>query len=411
MKWGFVFSGLLGLCFLGPDLWAQKGRLPKRLIESGEEIARGVSASSSLPQAVVNAEEVTRRVVSQTESLRVASSAAVPEMTSFSLPEILFYGGRRYTPGRRTSWVPLPPEDEPLVQGLFRAYPKEDLDGHSFSGFVFSTSYKGREERFGVVVAHSASPEYTKSVLGRFFTARVLSGGRAVDIPAEVVQVSPPSMLDLALVKFRPEDEKLFTPFKLAEQEPAIGEVLQGLGYSHNQVAFVPGRELLKNTLVSLRTRMPFPRIDRAGLCGSPLLNDKHEVVAVHTGSSRFEARPTDDIGFATKASYLHALVKAYHNEEGRAVFPLMLGNEKVAELNVDEYVSAVRIINGTGETIFRRVVYQKFPYSSIMDALPYGRYVEMDISRVVWKDKFLSETRLNPRTVKYDLKRKKMVK
>lgn len=45
MKWGFVFSGLLGLCFLGPNSWAQKERLPHQLIKNGGGISRGVYVS------------------------------------------------------------------------------------------------------------------------------------------------------------------------------------------------------------------------------------------------------------------------------------------------------------------------------------------------------------------------------
>lgn len=402
-----VTVGGMIVCLLAAGYPLAAQSLPARVARGAGRLARPAEMAVSSARMTSAVEAAAERAL----SARPAVTAQNGESPSyFSFPDVLSYGGRPYTRGGRTPWAPLPAEKTPWIKGLFRAYPKDDLTGHSFSGFVVKIPYQGTTEIFGVVAAHSISPDFTESALGQFFTARVLDGGLIKDIPAEIVQVSAPSMLDIALVKFRPEDEKIFEPFALALQEPEVGEILQGIGFSHNQVAFLPQRRLLENTLVSLRTDMLFSRIDRPGLCGSPVLNQAGEIVGIHTGSTRMEANPVNDKGFATKAVYLRALAEAYHRADGKATFPLILGENKIVELEVDEYVSAVRIMDGAGEIIWRRAVHAKFPYNDIMDVLPYGRYIELDISRVGWTGRFLMESPLNYRTVKYDLKKKKEV-
>ena len=185
--------------------WAQN--LPAGLGRFGRQTGRIYRQAPALSNIGKSVEATARQAV------QAAQGAA---RTVGWTPDGAFYGEGGNTLGRstRTAWAPLPEEKTPWVKGIFRAYPKDQLTTHAYSGFVFKTE----GEIFGVVASHAISPDYTESELGPFFTARFLIDGQMVDIPAEIVQVSAPSMLDVALVKFRPEDEKLFYPFTLAAE-------------------------------------------------------------------------------------------------------------------------------------------------------------------------------------------------
>ena len=310
----------------------------------------------------------------------------------------------------RTSPGVFPAQALPWARSVFRARPKGHPHEHAYSGTVFQIQWQGQKEVYGVIASHTISPGKGEVALKRFFTAEVFKDGQFVSVPAEVVQASSAKMLDVALVKFRPEDEKLFLPLTLAAQEPAQGAALHSLGFSNNQLIWLPERTLVENTAISLRTDMSVLRPERYGLCGSPLLNEKGELVAIHTGSSH-EMDPAADKGFGTKALYLRTLVQAYHNRQGRATFPLCFGERCVAELNADEFISHIWVKDEQGNIIFDREVDAKFPHSVLRQIIPHARHVELSVNRVQWAGDFLIEAApFSPRFVKYDVKEKEVV-
>lgn len=310
---------------------------------------------------------------------------------------------------RRTPAGIFPSQVVPLARSVFRARPKSQPHGHAYSGTVFKINWKGQEEIYGVIAAHTISPSSAEIALERSFVAEVFQDGQFTAIPAQIVQASASKLLDVALVKFRPEDEKLFFPLELAEQEPAKGAVLQGLGFSNNQLVWLPERTLLGSTDIALRTDMFVLRPGRYGLCGSPMIDEKGKIVAIHTGSS-YEMDPADDMGFGTKAQYVRMLVKAYHQGNGKATFPLFLENRQIARLNVDEFVSQVRLWDDEGNMIWRWETQGKFPYNFIKQIISNARYAELSINRVGWNGNFLMQDPLiGPRFVKYDLKKGKV--
>lgn len=404
-------AGLTGIELLPLSCDAQG--LPGKVSKGLRTLFRGSTVAGEVSRGVARG-AMSSRVESSVAKTVLAAGQAQTACQFAVFPETLSYSGRPYTRGGRGAWTPLPEPMAPLTRGIFQAHPKDQLDGNTYSGVVFEVDYQGQKEVYGVIAAHAISPDYTESALGRFFTAEIKVDGQARAVPAEIVQITAPSMLDVALVKFRPEDEKLFTPFTLAAEEPSVGAELQSLGFSKGKVAFIPNRNLLENTTVSFRTNMSFPRIDRAGLCGSAVLNDRHELVAVHTGSTRFSQYPQDDVGFATKARYLRTLVQAYHDEDGRALFPLYIGGDKVTDLNADEYVSLVQIMDRRGTVLWKRIIHSKFPYNTLMEVLeglPDARYLSLKIQRAWWTGHFLTETDLlGSRQITYDLKKKERV-
>ena len=294
-----------------------------------------------------------------------------------------------------------------VVKSIFRAYPLRDTDSHALSGFIFKTTYQGKEEIFGAIAQHAMPGAIGGGDVGQLFTARVMKNNHTVDIPAEVVQMSAPSMPDMALVKFRPEDEKMLTPLTLAEQDPTPGEPLSLVGFGAEQLTFITNSPLLKKSLISLRFPMEGARW--SGLCGSPVLNSAGEVVGMMTGT-RFK-NPDYHTGYATRNVYLHALVAAYHGDVEKASFPLILDGEKIVDLRPDEFVSRIILYDENHNTIFHRLVEYKFPYANIVEYLPTARYMELYIPTVWWSGQALIQgSSVEGRYVKYDLKEKKII-
>ncbi|MBO4675573.1 MAG: serine protease [Elusimicrobiaceae bacterium] len=302
------------------------------------------------------------------------------------------------------------PSKTVLAKSVFRAYPQGQEGTHALSGYVFKTTYQGKEEIFGVIATHGLPLGYNKGTLGIDFTARILADGKEVGIPARIVRIGSPIMLDVSLVKFRSEDEPLLTPLMLADQEPAVGDKLYTIGFGVEQLSFLPDRPLFQKSLFSLRFPLQFS-LNRAGLCGSPVLNSAGKVVGTFTGDGWLEDS-NNDIGFATKSSYLYTLIAAYHNEAEKATFPLMLGEHKIVDLQIDEYVSLIQLEDGAGNQIYRRAINHKFPHTTIMKYLPNARYVKLSINKVWWTGYGLAETSLlDAYYVTYDLQEKRIIK
>ena len=307
-----------------------------------------------------------------------------------------------------------------LAKSVFRAYPQGQTNRPAVSGFIFKTTYQNQEEIFGVIAQH-VMPLWIQYPNGQpchrgggrvtqSFTARVVQNDQVVDIPAEIVQMSAPSMPDVALVKFRSEDEKLLTPLTLAELEPTLGEPLQVIGFGKDQLTFMTNSPLLKNSLISLRFPMAGGPEELAGLCGSPALNIAGEVVGTVTGSMHRTTDPTYYTGYATRNLYLNSLVAAYHRNIKKSTFPLIVGGEKIVDLYPDEFVSFVQFRDENNRIIFGKYLH-KFS-DSIMKDLAEARYMELYIDRVSWSghELVVDGSLLHSRRVVYDLNEKKIL-
>lgn len=308
--------------------------------------------------------------------------------------------------------APITPKQVLFIKSVFRALPKGQEDAHAHSGFVFKTTYQGKEEIFGVIAQHAMPLWNGHGKVGKSFTARILKDGIETDIPAEIVQLSAPTLPDIALVKFRPEDEAFLTPLTLAAQEPRKGELLQLVGFATEQLTLMSHIPLLENTLISLRFPMVGDPDVLPGLCGSPLLNAAGEVVGTVTGAVRRENTPTFHTGYAARNLYLQTLVAAYHGDTANATFPLILDGKKIVDLRPEEFVSLVRLKDENGKTIFSKSIKNKFPYSTIVEHLPNAQYLELYIEKVWWSGSGLVEggNLLEARYVAYDLLEEKII-
>ena len=315
---------------------------------------------------------------------------------------------RVFAPAQR----PITPFKIDAVKSVFRAFPQGKTDGHAMSGFIFKTTYQGQEEIFGVIAQHAMPAWNNHSKIGPSFTARVMQGNEVVDIPAQVVQLSAPVMTDIALVKFRPEDEKLLTPLTLAKREPALNEPLSLIGFGTEKLTLITDSPLSEKSMLNLRYPMAGDPEKWPGLCGSPVLNAEGEVVGTVTGSTRLASDPTYYTGYATRNLYLQTLVNAYHGDIEKATYPLEINGEKIVDLHTDEFVSQVILRDENRKIIFRKNIYNKFPYSTIMGHWPKTRYIEMYIDNVLWSGYSLIEgaSFAEERYVVYDVQEKQLI-
>lgn len=300
----------------------------------------------------------------------------------------------------------------PLRGGTFCARAEKGVE--AFSGGVFETVYNGQKEIYGFIVTHALtdSPACTEYSLRRFFTLEVADKqGIWHRIPAEVVQVSPVSTLDVSLVRFLPEHESLLTPLVISKTVPNVGEIVQSQGFCQYTEGYLPNRRVLETAPFSLRATLAWPHF-RNGFCGGAVVNANHELVGVHTGSV---PGPTEqeDIGYATHAYFLNVLVEAYHNG-GEAYIPLMLNGQKIVDLVVDEGIEWVNYYDEWGRKIYGHLFNFKFSFVAvermIREYTP--RYMKLSIGRLQWskENPDILERVPHVRYVIYDLKEGRII-
>ena len=227
---------------------------------------------------------------------------------------------------------------------------------HAIRGFsmtVIRSPYKGKDEIFGVIPTHSLPSNFENAdakfgVTKKFKAELLLPNGNVKTITAEVVQISPRSMLDVSLVKFNAQDEPFLRPLELSDAATELKEPLFLYGRA-NGVSNSFDREVTKNSFISARINMISPANgERQGFCGSPWLNAEGKVKAIHTGSVEGER-----VSHGTHASFVKKLIEAYHNG-GKAEYNLMLDGNVLTTLNVDEYISAFAIADSNLNIIYK---------------------------------------------------------
>ena len=283
-------------------------------------------------------------------------------------------------------------------------------------------------EIFGVIASHVLPESYYTfhSSLQRNFHVSVKQpDGSERLLDAEVLQISPRSMLDISLVKFSPEAEDLIHPLTVSDQAALVNEELLSPGFA----AATPQterRRVQKNSFLSVRTDQNLVG-DRQGFCGSPLLDATGQVKAIHTGTKETKANP--DISYGTHARFIRLLVEAYHND-GQAFYDLVIDGHTLAQLNVDEYISAVYLYDSNGKRLLQKNIEEKFSESLIRRALadnPQTAYVQLTSRKAQWEtdadgDSILKEDRsrndktkrqhwYNVKTKQMELKRPSVIK
>lgn len=199
------------------------------------------------------------------------------------------------------------------------------------SSFVIEEEYKGKKYLWGVTAAHVA-------FLVNGFPA-IYSEGLPIPLNIEFAAWGNTGMNDLALFPI-PEGELWgFTPLKLADSAPSVGENTYSFGYFNDGFYLVPNREIKEVTPNRIITSLEFDTPNRGGACGGPLLNAKGEVTGVHIGSS-----DSQHISFVVPADAVKRLLQAYRNN-GKSLQPLKFNGVEIGQININESIQKIRTV------------------------------------------------------------------
>lgn len=404
------FIIFLLVCFFTVPAAAQHQLLRgSRAVKNAEKV---IQSSSRASDAVSKIYQSVERAALPVGQPAFQGTAVLPpaERNIESATKELFYPANRLLMQHFTMW-PTPTE---YLGSVFQARPSKKAGENMFSGTVFKTLYNGKEEIYGVIAAHTIADHIGDPSLERVFIADIFSDGKFISVPAEVVQVSAPSTLDLALVKFPTDVEDLLHPLVISQEEPLLGDLLQTQGFHINYPLYLPDRSLLSKNTLYLRAEIELTPQQRRGLCGSNVLNKQGELVGVHIGSNK-KKNDSNYVGFATRAAFLPVLVEAYHNN-GRAQVPFVFDGKKILDLNVDEYISYVRLVAQDGSVIWYEMLLSKFPYREMEELVKTfsPRYMEFVVSRLNWNGEMLVEEHglINPANstrYRYDFRTKQL--
>ena len=321
----------------------------------------------------------TARIGRPNNVLKNSAKASVSGQKSSSGKKTLAQAIRAQLPQHNHAQMPsrIAPDEH-----IFQAIAEGDASVR-FSGTVFAVEYNGKKEIYGAIATHIV-PSEADDYLGvsRHFTAVVYHKGKPISIPAQIVASSPVSMLDISLVKFPDDKEALLKPLSLGTVQD--GEVLYTIGFAQSRFRYIPNRKVIANLPFSIRTTMPLPSNQRSGLCGSPLLNEKNELVGIHTGSS---FNPNRDYSFATPSHYLRDLVAAYHNK-GISKIAFYVDENIAIRLNSDEYVTSVMLLDEFGHALAEENISFRFSRSKVSTMLkeyPQAEFLKLTTKTVHW--------------------------
>ena len=312
--------------------------------------------------------------------------------------------------GVGSSPAPIPPEDYTFLA----VRDKPELDAPTFTGTLFEINYNGEKKVFGVIASHATG----LGALGRNFTAVISQGGKRIQIPARVVQISARSFLDVSLVQLDLSYAPFVRALPLSNTPVQVGDELHSDGFEGDIITPVQGRFAVEVSPTSVRTTMPVVRRLRSGLCGSAVLNEKNELVGIHTGSTRSSESYHTDKGYFVPVSVLEALVKAYYNQ-GKGFVPFTIQGQTIAYFGVDEYIVDLELTNEDGKHIWHTSPEGKFSHTELANELkqrPEARYIHILTHRTFWDPSGLTllesrqEAHGTAKRYMYDLKEKVLV-
>lgn len=227
----------------------------------------------------------------------------------------------------------------------------------SATAFVFKTHYNGKEEVWGATAAHIAKG------MGNRLSLVFYNGSKRIDVPAEVVQYGPNMISDLALLKLPENLPPEIVPLPLSDAPAKTGEAFIAGGYSNHRFIYTGKQHLQKDNSRFLRTDFFVPLKNRAGLCGSPLINAQGEVAGILCGSI-WEA----DVAFAANTNVLSYLLEAQH--KGSADIPLVAGSIKLGDIKTTEHIHSVEALNAQRQTIGKYDTQNRLPQSTMLALL-----------------------------------------
>ena len=361
------------------------------------------------------------------------------------------------TAGPQHPLVPKVPKDFPRPEILpyeFQARATGAEITNCYSGVFFQTEYNGKPFLGAVLAAHAfdetlAARDGSSPTLQRDFTIDTYINGEFVSIPAHAEEIASMSMGDIVLASI-PEEYMDKVQYAPLDREPIEeGDSLTSFGFSSQIPRCVEDRVVTSQTPFCLRTTISLPRYERGGTCGTAVGRTKilssenmekdgietptddaqpktqFYISGIHTGSSPAKGKLQDmgnssnneanDIGHATKAFMIDLLVEAFFND-GNVTVPLELGNVKIFDMRLDEYISYIKLFDETGKQIWQRNFEYKFAYDQVNNMIRTlsPRYLEMTVRRIGWTENgHLHELRKRQDptryTVRYDFQKNEL--
>lgn len=270
-------------------------------------------------------------------------------------------------------------------QAIFRALPDTKLPANTYTGTVFEVRHNGRKDVFGTVAMHALQDSFeTPGMLGKEFSALVVSGGKFRTIPARIVQLSSSAMGDLALVKFRPEDERLFRPLSLEDFSLSFPAQGYAQGYACNLLS-KQAFPIVGNTSIGmLQAKLPAaPMGQRAGFCGSPVFTTDFKFAGIHVGSS-YET----NAGYIAPIPVLQKLVESYY-KPGSQVQSVSLAGKEIGTLTITEFVARIEFLDDHKQVLWEEETLSKFSLRKAEKALhqyPNTAFIRLHVGNSHWK-------------------------
>lgn len=208
------------------------------------------------------------------------------------------------------------------------------------TAFMIEETHKGKKQLWGISATHYGYEQ--PAIPTSRFSRTALSFSAQGNDGANDVSVFP----------IPQELSNTFKPLKLAPHAPQVGEEVFSLSFFDKKFQVTPRRTVLETTPMRIIVSGEiYPEICREGECGSPLINQKGEVVGMIVGVSY-----SQQIGYAVPVENIHDILKALH-QQGQLYKPVLVHGREIIQLNVDEAIVQVTVTQHDN-TSFTRVVY-----------------------------------------------------
>lgn len=211
------------------------------------------------------------------------------------------------------------------------------------TAFMIEEIYQGKKYLWGVTATHYGYQQ--PAVEKKRFSYTLLQFSAQGNENANDVSIFP-----------IPEELKdKFVPLKLAEKSPARGEELFSLSFFDKQFQYTPNRKVLETSPLRVITSVKAdPEICREGECGSPLINQKGEVVGMIVGGSYRR-----QIGYAVPVENIRDILKAFHQQR-QLYKPVLLNDKELLQLNVNEAITRVSVKRQDNSVLTRLTHHQE---------------------------------------------------
>lgn len=290
---------------------------------------------------------------------------------------------------------------------VFRVATKQENGYHSLSGTLFKTTHAGQTEIFGVVPMHVLqNADHIPGSFSKEIATLVETAQGVQTLPAQIVQLSSSKTGDVALVKFRAEDEPLLSPLPLAAPIKKFPTPVYAQGFARS-ILTQSSFPLIGTTSGGLLVaQLPANNLgERAGFCGSPVLTQQAKLAGIHVGSSYLGQDPQEtaffaafhlnnsslpqsgDAGYITPSAFLKQLVKTYHNPELKPMQVTFAGQE-ITHLAVDEYISQIELLDEQMNVLWHRKTDFKVTFTAAETAFrfyPQVVFIRLQIGKSQW--------------------------